>query len=146
MGTLGDINIFSTTGTISTKSEAGNIEILATAGDIDTEATAGNISTTAVKGDIKFVSDLGNVEIEAGTKDVLITSTTKTNISSAQVIVDATTAVNLGKEKADEPILLGKKFLEEFVNHTHPSGSGPTGIVQNGSQFTQTLSKKVFGS
>ena len=143
---LGNINVYSKTGSLSTQIDAGDIETFATAGDINVEATKGDILHTAVGGDIKTVADAGSIEIEASSKNILFSSKTKVDIESEQINVVAGTNISLGQEGAEEPILLGKKFLDEFLNHTHPSGTGPTGIVQNGSVFTQTLSKKVFGS
>ena len=137
-GLKGDVTLTSLLGNIETSADVGNITTTAVKGNIETTAELGDINVTATGGELTAEAKAKNVNIKAGvTVDVNGTQT---------VVLKGGTAVYLGKDQAQEPIILGKKFIENFTKHFHATGSGPSGPVENAGIYTQTLSKKVFGS
>ena len=138
---------FGLKGDITLTSLLGNIETNAKVGDITTSADAGKIETVAKLGDINITATGGEVTAEAKAKNVNIKAGVTVDVNGTQtVVLKGGTAVYLGKDQAQEPIILGKKFIENFTKHFHATGSGPSGPVENAGICTQTLSKKVFGS
>ena len=138
---------FGLKGDVTLTSLLGNIETSANVGNITTTAVKGNIETTAELGDINITATGGELLAEAKAKNVNIKAGVSVDVNGTQtVILKAGTGVYLGKDQATEPIILGKKFLENFTKHFHATGSGPSGPVENAGIYTQTLSKKVFGS
>lgn len=50
----------------------------------------------------------------------------------------------LGRGVPTEPVIKGAGFMQEFLLHTHATGTGPSGPVQDARPYFNTLSKKVF--
>ena len=138
---------FGLKGDVTLTSLLGNIETNAKIGDITTNADAGKIETTAKIGDINITATGGEITTDSKAKNVNIKAGVTIDLNSKQtVVIKGGTAIYLGKDQAQEPIILGKKYIENFTKHFHATGSGPSGPVENAGVYTQTLSKKVFGS
>lgn len=139
-------------GTIKLNSLLGDVVISASVGDFETTVLKGDYKLTTGAGDITQTATAGNIELDAVVGEVEISGKTKATIKSTTEVVNEATTItlkgttNLGQASAAEPLILGKKFIDEFITHIHATGTGPTGPVENAGIYTQTLSQKVFGS
>ena len=103
----------------------------ATTGDVGMEATAG-----------KITMDSGSA-IEATTKGTVnVEATGAAVFKGANATIDGQQVYLVDKSK--EPIILGNKFVKDFVRHQHATGTGPSGPVTDSTPYTNHLSKKVF--
>jgi hypothetical protein len=110
---------------------AGNFTVEATTGDVGMEATAG-----------KITMDSGSA-IEATTKGTVnVEATGAAVFKGANATIDGQQVYLVDKSK--EPIILGNKFVKDFVRHQHATGTGPSGPVTDSTPYTNHLSKKVF--
>ena len=115
----------------------GTVKILPT-GDITILSTLGaaGVVTSA---------PIGNITQLAGLVATLIGSTgTVIGSPSSVTSIEGLPAVGIHLGGTSEPAVLGKKFLELFTKHTHPSSVGPTGVPLNAAETVSVFSKKVF--
>lgn len=149
---VGDIGINSIAGLkgVSVFSGVGSTSFETLIGDETHTLAKGAFDVTAALGDIKLTAVVGGINIESQTGNINVKTTTETNIEGtaaanligAAIVLDGKT-INLVKGSS-EPVILGSKFVKEFVKHQHATGTGPSGPVTDSSPYTNHLSKKVF--
>jgi len=64
------------------------------------------------------------------------------NDETGEITIHANSTIYL-IEDADEPLVLGNKWKNLFMQHKHPTGVGPSGPPDNAPQAEQCLSQKV---
>jgi len=96
-------------------------------------------------GGIALTATAGSITQFAAAVATLIGSTgTVIGSSSSVTSIEGLPAVGIHLGGTSEPAVLGKKFLELFTKHTHPSSVGPTGVPLNAAETVSVFSKKVF--
>lgn len=103
-------------GTISlTDAKGSSLTLDADAGEIVMKDANGNTLTMDPNGIV--VEDSNGNKIELGSSGI--------TVKAKEVVIEADKVLLGGK--GGEAVMLGKTFLQEFSNHMHSSGMGPTG-------------------
>lgn len=132
---LGQIQLSTEQKSAITLNTVGGLDIETATGDIQTNSTNGKITLQSGTGDIIATTTSGKMELKAESGDISIESLTSMVLESLKI--------NLGKN-ADEQVIKGNSFLQNFLAHQHATGTGPSGPVLNGSPYVNNLSKKIF--
>lgn len=149
-----NLPIYDGTITVETNTTApgkGDIEIrtsnpLARGGSINLR-TVGPIGLA----DIGLNTFLGNISlISEGIGKITAKTNGAVEIDGLRVTINGKIGVLIDGLKirvgqnATEPAILGRKFLEAFLKHTHGTGTGPSSVLLNPGPYPMCMSRKVF--